>query len=171
MKKDSGKLKTRVAIIGGGVSGLACAFRLTELKRQNKSDFEIIIFEAGSQAGGTIGTEKRDEFIFEKGPDSFISENAGALDFCGRLGIGSKVINTREQSRKISVVKHGRLVSLPEGFYLVAPANLRSFIKTPLFSLAGKVRMISEIFMPWLFLLCLSIFYRCCPSNSCFLIC
>ncbi len=138
----------RVAIIGGGVSGLACAFRLTELKRKNKNDFEIFVFEAKSQAGGTIATEKRDGFIFEKGPDSFISEDPDALNFCRRLGIGPKVINTQEQSRKISVVRRGSLIVLPEGFYLVAPGNLRSFIKTPLFSLPGKVRMISEIFMP-----------------------
>ncbi|MBI3252786.1 MAG: protoporphyrinogen oxidase [Candidatus Omnitrophica bacterium] len=139
-----------VAIIGGGIAGLACAHRLRELsahpERSEGSALEFKIFESGPRLGGPIETEKRDGFLLEKGADSFISEKPAALRLCERLGISSTVINTEENNRRIFIVKDGRLVSLPEGFYLVAPGKVRSFLASPLFSWPGKVRMLLE---PW----------------------
>ena len=138
----------RVAIIGAGISGLTCAHRLTELAAKDGAGLEISVFDGAFRAGGTIESEKRDGFLLEKGPDSFISEKPWAADLSKRLGIDSEIIGTSDEHRKTFVVKNGRLIPLPEGFYLVAPVNPVSFLKTPLFSWRGKLRMLAEIWIP-----------------------
>lgn len=137
----------RVAIIGAGISGLDCALRLEELRRQKDADLEVTLYESASRTGGTIETEIRDGFVLEKGPDSFISEKPWVLDLCEKLRINAEVLDTQKENRKVFVVKKGRLIALPEGFYLIAPTHLPSLISTPLFSTLGKIRMASEIFI------------------------
>ncbi len=56
----------RVAIIGGGISGLATAHRLLELGLDQSN---ITLFEASGRLGGTIETGHRDGFLLERGPD------------------------------------------------------------------------------------------------------
>ena len=138
----------RIAIIGAGISGLTCALRLEELRKKNEIDFEVSIYDSAPRAGGTIETEIRDGFILEKGPDSFISEKPWVLDLCKKLGIESEILDTQNENRKAFVVKNGRLIALPEGFYLIAPTQMASLAVTPLFSILGKIRMASEVFIP-----------------------
>ncbi len=138
----------RVAIIGAGISGLTCALRLEELRKQNGIDLEVSIYDSAPRAGGAIETEIRDGFILEKGPDSFISEKSWVLDLCKKLGIDSEILDTQNENRRVFVAKNGRLIALPEGFYLIAPTQMASFAAAPLFSTLGKIRMASEIFIP-----------------------
>lgn len=138
----------RIAIIGAGISGLTCALRLEELRKQNNTDLEIFLYESASRAGGTIETEIRDGFTLEKGPDSFISEKPWVLDLCNKLRINSEILDTQNENRKVLIVKNGKLIALPEGFYLIAPTHLPALAATPLFSALGKIRMASEIFIP-----------------------
>jgi len=93
-------------------------------------------------------TERVGEFLVEAGPDSFISEKPWALDLCERLGLGARLVSTNPARQGVSVVHHGRLEPLPEGFLLMAPTRLRPFITTRLFSWHGKLRMASELFLP-----------------------
>src|SRR5947207_630254 len=76
-------------IVGGGIAGLAAAHRLVELSREREQPLRFTLLEASGRLGGTIGTEKRDGFLLELGPDSFISENPWALALCRRLGLES----------------------------------------------------------------------------------
>ena len=140
--------KPKIAIIGGGISGLSCAHRLIELQRENQSDLEVHLFEGSSRLGGTIETEKRDGFILEKGPDSFLSEKPWGVNLSKRLGIESEIIGTRNEFRKSFVVRKGKLHELPEGFYLIAPTRIGSFFASPLFSWLGKVRTCAEWVVP-----------------------
>ncbi len=137
----------RVAVIGAGVSGLACAFRLEELRKEHSLPLEVTVYEAAPRTGGTIGTEEKDGFVLEKGPDSFLSEKPWALTLCQKLGIQSRIRSTKSDNRKVFVAKRGKLIPLPEGFYLIAPTDMGALASTPLFSLPGKLRMASEIFV------------------------
>jgi len=137
----------RVAVIGAGISGLACALRLEE-RAKDRAELDVSVFDAAPRAGGSIRTENRDGFLLERGPDSFIFEKPWALDLCRTLGIEDRVLNTEGGNRKIFVVKKNRLVALPEGFYLIAPTRMTSFLASPLLSVAGKIRMASEVFVP-----------------------
>ncbi len=137
----------RVAILGAGISGLACAHRLAELQKQHQNPAQILLFEASDRSGGNIQTESRDGFLLERGPDSFISDKPWALDLCRRLNLEPEILETETQNRKVFVLKKGRLFPVPEGFYMIAPTNIRSFLMTPLFSLSAKCRMMAE---PWI---------------------
>ena len=138
----------KVLIIGGGISGLATAYRLTELSRQASFPIEITLLEAKPRLGGVIETKFRDGFLLEGGPDSFISEKPAALELSKRLGIERDVIGTNEKFRRSFIYKKGKLVQVPEGFYLIAPSQIRAFIGTPLLSWATKLRMGFDLFIP-----------------------
>ncbi len=138
----------RIIVIGGGIAGLAAAHRVDELARSNGRSIDIKLFEASGRLGGAIATERVGEFLVEAGPDSFISEKPWALNLCDRIGLGHRLVSTQSAYQKIFIVHHGRLVALPEGFFLLAPTRLWPFIQTPLFSWPGKLRMAVELLLP-----------------------
>ena len=138
----------RIAIIGGGITGLAAAHRVIELAYQLQNQIKLTIFEASPRLGGTIHTEHRDGFLIERGPDAFISEKPEALALAQRLGIESRIIQTNEQHRRSFIVKHGRLRPVPEGFQLLAPSRLWPFLTSDIFTLRGKMRMAADLVLP-----------------------
>jgi protoporphyrinogen/coproporphyrinogen III oxidase len=138
----------RIVVVGGGIAGLAAAHRLIELNKEKSLDIEVVLLEASARLGGTIATERVGDFLVEAGPDSFITEKPWALRMCARLGLTSRLVSTQAAYQKIYVVHKGRLEPVPEGFFLLAPTRFWPFVQTPLFSLAGKLRMAAEIFLP-----------------------
>jgi protoporphyrinogen/coproporphyrinogen III oxidase len=138
----------RVVVIGGGIAGLAAAHRVVELTGKHNPDIEVQLFEASSRLGGAIATERVGDFLVEAGPDSFITEKPWALRLCERIGLSSRLVSTQAAYQKIYIVHRSKLVALPEGFFLLAPTRLAPFIKTPLFSWPGKLRMAAELFLP-----------------------
>jgi len=134
----------RVVVIGGGISGLAAAHRLTELSKS----LHVTLLEASPRLGGTIRTDRREGFLLERGPDSFISEKPEAVALAKRLGIESHLIETNSQQRRSFIVRDGRLRPVPEGFQLLAPSRIWPFLTTDIFSLSGKIRMAADLFLP-----------------------
>src|SRR6187551_1293302 len=128
-------MQHHVVIVGGGISGLAAAYRLTQ------TPINVTLLEASNRLGGTIHTEHRDSFLLERGPDSFISEKPQALELAQRLGLESQIIQTNEKYRRSFIVRTGRLRTVPDGFQLLAPSRLWPFITSDIFSLGGKARM------------------------------
>ncbi|HEY6217471.1 MAG TPA: protoporphyrinogen oxidase [Pyrinomonadaceae bacterium] len=133
---------SHIIIIGGGISGLAAAHRLSE------QQVRVTLLEASPRLGGTIQTEHRDGFLLERGPDSFISEKPQALELAKRLGLESRLVQTNEQFRRSFIVRDGRLRAVPEGFQLLAPSRLWPFITSDIFSVAGKARMAADLLLP-----------------------
>ena len=84
----------RVAIIGGGIAGLAAAFEL-EKARAAGAAVEYTLFEARKRLGGCLSSEVVDGAILERGPDSFLSEKTAASDLCRELGLGTELLNRR----------------------------------------------------------------------------
>lgn len=133
----------RIVVVGGGISGLAAAHRLIELGKTS-----VTLIEASPRLGGTIQTEYRDDFLIERGPDSFISEKPEALALAKQLGLESQLIQTNEEYRRSFIVRNGRLRAVPEGFQLLAPSRMWPFLTSDIFSVAGKVRMAVDLFLP-----------------------
>ena len=101
----------RIAVIGGGISGLAAAHRLLELNPAA----QITLFEASGRLGGVLHTERRDGYLIERSADMFTTREPWALGLCQRVGIESELIETNKQHRRAFVVHKGKLVPVPEG--------------------------------------------------------
>jgi oxygen-dependent protoporphyrinogen oxidase len=138
----------KLAIVGGGIAGLAAAHRAVEIARERGVEPELTLLEARDRLGGTIDTEHVDGFLVESGPDSFISEKPWALALCRRLGIEDRLVRTDDRFRRTFVWYRGRLHPLPDGFQLLAPTRLAPFVTSSLFSWPGKLRMALDLVLP-----------------------
>ena len=134
----------RIAVIGGGIAGLAAAYRLIELD----STASVTLFEGSSRLGGSLHTERRDGFLGEQGADSFITNVPWGVDLCRRLGLADELIGTNSQGRQAFVVRRGRLAPVPEGFMLMAPSRAWPIVRSPILSPLGKLRLAWEYFVP-----------------------
>jgi len=141
----------RVVVVGGGVSGLAAAHSLLERPGAAQGAgrrVEVVLLEASGRLGGTVRTERRDGFLLEGGPDSFISEKPAAVELARRLGLADRLVGTNDEHRRSFVVRGGRLRPTPEGFHLLAPARLWPFVATDIFTWRGKARMALDLLLP-----------------------
>ncbi|MDE0035252.1 MAG: protoporphyrinogen oxidase [Deltaproteobacteria bacterium] len=137
-----------IIVIGGGVSGLAAAHRLTELGHTGSLDLRVTLLEASDRLGGVIATEHADDLLIELGPDSYITDKPAALRLCERLGLADRLIAPQQGALKLYTVHRGKLASLPEGFLLMAPTRVGSVLRSPVFSWGGKLRMALEPLVP-----------------------
>src|SRR2546426_8903555 len=140
--------RLKLAVVGGGITGLAAAHRAVELARERSTALDLTLMEAGARLGGTIATEHAGGFLIESGPDSFLSEKPWALALCRRLGVEDRLVRTDDRFRKVFVWYAGRLHALPDGFQLLAPTKLGPFVRSGLFSWPGKLRMALDLVMP-----------------------
>lgn len=136
--------RPRIAVIGGGITGLAAAHRLLELR----GDVDLHLLEAANRVGGVLDTVRRDGLLIERSADGFITNLPWGVDLCRRIGMGDQLLSTNKKLRKVFVVYRGRLVELPQGFLLMAPTHFVPVLTTPLLTLRGKMRLGCELFVP-----------------------
>ncbi len=130
-----------VAIIGGGISGLAAAY---ELQRRGVT---ARVVEAGSRPGGVICTERFDGWVVDGGPDSLLVQKPAAVALCRELGLGDRLVSTLTP-RTAYVMRDDRLHQIAEGSFLGFPLKFMALARSPLFSIAGKIRMAAELLVP-----------------------
>jgi oxygen-dependent protoporphyrinogen oxidase len=135
----------RIAIIGGGIAGLSAAFYLEKARRAG-ADLQWRLFEKSDRLGGVIQTERRDGFVIEAGPDSFLSIKPDASRLCHELGLGDQLIPSNDASRKTYILVKGSLVPIPHGLEFMVPTRIWPMATTPLFSFSTKLRMAAELF-------------------------
>src|SRR5665213_3404618 len=113
----------RIAIIGGGIAGLAAAY---ELERARASDPSITytLFESRDQLGGVLSSETWKGSVLERGPDSFLTEKPAAAELCRELGLGADLMPSNDGARKTYIVIRNRLVPLPDGLMFLVPTKL-----------------------------------------------
>jgi oxygen-dependent protoporphyrinogen oxidase len=133
-----------VAIVGGGISGLAAANRLRELDL----GLTVAVLEAGPRAGGVLGTIRRDGFLVEGSADSFITNVPHGIDLCRRLGLGDRLISTDPNHRRSFVVRRGKLEPIPDGLVVMAPSKIGPMVRTRILSVPGKLRLALERVLP-----------------------
>ena len=137
----------RIAIIGGGIAGLAAAYEL-EKARAAGEPLEYTLFESRPVLGGSLASEIVNGAVIEKGPDSFLTEKPAAAELCRELGLGSQLIPSNDAARKTWIVVRNRLVPLPDGLMFLIPTRLVPTALTRLFSLKTKIRMALELLHP-----------------------
>lgn len=138
----------RVAVVGGGVAGLAAAHRLCALCEEARRPLELVLYEASDRLGGVIGPSRRGEWIVEPAADSFITTSPWATDLCRELGLEGELVPTESRYRGSLVLRNGMPVPVPEGFMLLAPAKVSAVLRSPIFSPWGKLRLALEYFVP-----------------------
>jgi protoporphyrinogen/coproporphyrinogen III oxidase len=133
---------TRLLIIGGGITGLAAAWRARELD----PTAEIHLWEERPRWGGVLYTEKADPFLIEHSADNFLIQEPWAMKFAAKTGCAHEMIPTNAGNRRASVLCRGELVEVPEGFMLMSPKAFWPMVTTPLLSWRGKLRLFTELF-------------------------
>jgi oxygen-dependent protoporphyrinogen oxidase len=118
----------KLAIVGGGISGLSLAFLL-------QNDYDITVFEK-EKWGGKAYTQKVDNYLFEEGVNGFLSNQPKTLELCEKVGI--KPLKANENS-KIRYIFDDELIELP-----TKPLD---FLKSPIMTLKGKLRILMEFFV------------------------
>ena len=137
---------TRIAIIGGGISGLTAAFTLEDHRRAGAVEYAL--YESSPNLGGVLRTEHVQGCIVEAGPDSFLTEKPWAADLCRTLGIGDQLIGSNDAARKTYILVNGRLTPMPDGLMFLVPTKILPTALSPLFSWTTKLRMARELFHP-----------------------
>jgi oxygen-dependent protoporphyrinogen oxidase len=137
----------RIAIIGGGIAGLAAAYEL-EKNRTAGQPVNYTLYESNSRLGGSLASEIVNGAVLERGPDSFLTEKPAAAELCRELGLGAELIPSNDAARKTYIVVHNQLVPLPDGLMFLVPTKLIPTALTRLFSLQTKIRMALELLHP-----------------------
>ncbi len=125
----------RIAIIGGGISGLAVLHYLMS----SGADIDVRLFERSDRLGGTIGTDRADGFTFDWGPNGFLDREPATLDLVKHLGLTGKLVQANPKAEKRFIFRNGRL-------HPVSPHPLK-FLTSPLLSVKGRARVLYEPFV------------------------
>ena len=137
----------RIAIIGGGIAGLAAAYEL-EKAHSAGAPVTYTLFEARERLGGSLSSEIVNGAVIERGPDSFLTEKPAAAELCRELGLGGELLPSNDANRKTYILVRNRLVALPDGLMFLVPTKLIPTALTPLFSFSTKIRMALELLHP-----------------------
>ncbi len=129
-----------MAILGGGIAGLAAAHQL----QQRWPGVAWDLFEAQPQLGGVLSTEEAGGFLIERSADMISTLEPWAVELCRRIGFEDELINTEERFRRAFVVRSGKLYPVPEGFTLLQPRKLLPVLRSRLLSWPAKLRLLGE---------------------------
>jgi oxygen-dependent protoporphyrinogen oxidase len=130
-----------VVIVGAGIAGLATAY---ELSRHGVS---FTVLERAPRAGGVILSEEIDGYTIDGGPDALLIQKRDGIALCEEIGLSDRLVSTKPP-RVAFIQRRGRLHPLPAASVLGIPTRVGPFLRTSLFSWAGKVRMGAELFVP-----------------------
>jgi oxygen-dependent protoporphyrinogen oxidase len=132
--------RAQVAIVGGGISGLAAAYEF------HRRGIRFVLFERAARAGGVVLTEQIGGYTIDAGPDALLTQKPAAIALCRELGLGGRLAPQRR--RETFVVRGGRLRKLPDASIFGIPTRWTPFVTTSAFSVAGKLRMAAECLIP-----------------------
>jgi oxygen-dependent protoporphyrinogen oxidase len=131
-----------IAIVGGGIAGLATAYQLAN------DGVEFTLFEASERLGGIVETVHRDGFVIECGPDSWVTEKPWARELAVELGLEDQIIPSNDQWRRTYVLQGGprqmQLVPIPGGMRMMVPTKWGPLLESPLFSWQARLAYLRE---------------------------
>jgi oxygen-dependent protoporphyrinogen oxidase len=128
----------RIAIIGGGISGLAVAEAITRLSSGEGVPIRVVVLEAEETAGGKIKSSREDGFVLDTGPHGFLDKEPKVFELIDRLGLRGSLVRADARSAKRFIVRKGRLRKVPE--------SPPSFLLSDVLPLGAKLRVLME---PW----------------------
>ena len=136
--------RRRIAILGGGIAGLAAACELAKLSSK-ESSLQVALYEASPRLGGIIETVREGGFVIEGGPDGWVSEKPWARELAVELGLGDELIYSNDDERRTYVLIDGVLKAMPSGMRMMVPADLAALDASSMFSDEAKQAFHREI--------------------------
>ena len=123
-----------VAVIGGGVSGLATAYELTRRGRR------VVVLERQVRAGGNVVSERIDGFLMEHGPSSINASSEDSVPWSRQLGLDHERLELGPGVRRRYLVGGGILHGIP--------THPLGFLTSGYLSLGARLRMMAEVAVP-----------------------
>lgn len=130
---------TKVAIIGAGITGLSASYYLTE----SNQNIEVDLFEKAGHAGGKIDTYRKDGYVIELGPESYLSRKEALTDLAKDIGMEQDLV--RNETGQAYIYANHKLHPVPPGTMLGVPTEIRPFLATSLISPMGKLRALLDL--------------------------
>jgi oxygen-dependent protoporphyrinogen oxidase len=128
----------RVAVVGGGITGLAAAWEL-------RSVADVTVFEPGRLGGRILTTEFAGRPV-DEGPDAFITRTPDALRLCQEAGIGGELVSPAAGQASLWI--DGHLRPIPEGLVLGVPRQLGGVLRSRILTPAGMARAALDLVLP-----------------------
>lgn len=138
--------RKKVVIVGGGITGLSAAFYLQKEVREKGWPVDVLLIEASNRLGGKIQTVRRDGFVIERGPDSFLIRKKSVGILAEDLGIENELV--RNATGQAYVLMNDELHPIPGGSVMGIPTEVMPFLKSDLFSWVGKLRAAGDFILP-----------------------
>lgn len=126
--------RVKVAIVGGGITGLSAAAWL-ELDHGIK---DVLVLESEARPGGKVQSESKDGHVLEWGPQGFLDNAPDTLELAEAMRLGQKLVKANEAAADRFIVRDGLLHSVP-----LSPAK---FMRSPILSVGGRLRLLMEPF-------------------------
>jgi oxygen-dependent protoporphyrinogen oxidase len=128
---------SRIAIVGGGVAGLAVAHAL-EQRGSRERGASVVVLERSQRPGGNLRSERTEGYLCEWGANGFLDSVPETLELVRDLGLEPRLLRAHPRAQKRFVFRNGRLHALPAG-----PV---AFLASGLLSWRGKLRILGEPF-------------------------
>lgn len=128
-----------IAVIGGGITGLAAAYEL-------RDEADVTIFEANDRLGGKILTEELDGIQIEAGPDSLLARDDAPLQLLYELGLTDDIVEPHNFGAWIATSDGPK--RLPDGLVLGVPASPMAIVRSGLLSGGGTLRAAADLLLP-----------------------
>lgn len=129
--------KKRIAVIGGGITGLTTAYRIKKIIEAENLPFELIVLEAGLRAGGMIYTASNEGQIFELGAASIDIRYPEGIQLIKELGMEDQLVYSK--GNKPDIFFYNQLNQLPYPTYNGIPINKSDIWKTDLLTFNEKI--------------------------------
>ncbi len=117
-------------VVGGGMAGLSCAWRLTA------QGLHPLVLESAPQAGGNVRSEIVEGFRLERGPHTFLSSSDQIFALASEVGLEDQLVQSRPSASARFIARNTRLHQAPDG--------LGTFLSTRLLSWRSKLRLVAE---------------------------
>ena len=123
-----------VAIVGGGISGLATAWFISK----ELPDLKVTLFESEDRLGGKIQSSREQGFLYEHGPNGFMDSRQEMVDFCKDLNLKDEMVKSNDGAANRFIIKKGKLTALPK-----KPPQMFTSRFLPI---SAKLRLLTEPF-------------------------
>ncbi len=132
----------RVVVVGGGVAGLATAYRLLARGAGDAAPPHVTVLERSDEPGGKIRSVDVGGLAFEAGPDSFVARKPWAMDLCWELGVGGELVEPAASGAFVWTDRG--LMPFPRTA-LGVPADIDELARWPGMSRRGRVRALADL--------------------------